>query len=203
MGYIYKIINDIDDKVYIGKTTRTLKVRFQEHCYEKRGNSKLHNAIQKYGAEHFSIICLEECDNSLLNEREHYWIDFYQAFGENGYNLTEGGDGGTNLSDTQIQQMIILWKDGKSTMEISHIMDLPLSTVYHRVADSCSNFSKEKNRERIAIAQGKKVTQYDIITGGKIAEYDTVASAARAMGLKGSSGIIKACKEKKVSGGYY
>ena len=31
-GKIYKIVNDINDKVYVGQTIRTLKVRFQRHC---------------------------------------------------------------------------------------------------------------------------------------------------------------------------
>lgn len=36
MGYIYKIVNDINDKVYIGKTVNSIEERFNEHCYDAR-----------------------------------------------------------------------------------------------------------------------------------------------------------------------
>ena len=32
MPYIYKIINNVNQKNYIGKTTRTIEERFKEHC---------------------------------------------------------------------------------------------------------------------------------------------------------------------------
>lgn len=35
---------------------------------------------------------MEECDNEQLNEREIYWISYYDTF-YNGYNATLGGDG--------------------------------------------------------------------------------------------------------------
>lgn len=47
-------------------------------------------AIHKYGKENFVIKLLEECDRALLNEREKYWIQYYNSF-ENGYNSTLGG----------------------------------------------------------------------------------------------------------------
>jgi len=32
MSFIYKITNDINDKVYIGKTAFSIEKRFKEHC---------------------------------------------------------------------------------------------------------------------------------------------------------------------------
>ena len=94
MAYIYKIINDINDKVYIGKTERQIQLRFQEHCscslreqYEKR---PLYSAMKKYGIEHFHIELIEKTDSP--EEREKYWIEQYGSF-KYGYNATIGGDG--------------------------------------------------------------------------------------------------------------
>ena len=99
MGYIYKITNDINDKVYIGKTEFDIEKRFKEHyqesfrqCEEKR---PLYNAINKYGIEHFKIELIEECDN--LEEREKYWIEFFDSYYK-GYNATLGGDGKTLIN---------------------------------------------------------------------------------------------------------
>lgn len=95
MGYIYKITNDINDKVYIGKTTQTVDKRWKEHIYDMRAGSQthFHKAVRKYGVEHFSISVIEEYPNEELNKMEVYWIGRYNSYNQ-GYNSTIGGDGG-------------------------------------------------------------------------------------------------------------
>lgn len=93
-GYIYKTVNLINGKIYIG---------------QKRSNVFLHNkylgsgvilkkAISKYGVENFKVELLEECETfDSLNEREIYWIDFYNSRSrEIGYNVAKGG---SNLNE--------------------------------------------------------------------------------------------------------
>ena len=100
MPYIYKIINDINNKVYIGKTISTIQKRWAEHCsdYKKMRCEKrpLYNAMNKYGIDHFNIVLVEETDISSLNDREKYWIKYYDSY-RNGYNGTTGGDGRSYL----------------------------------------------------------------------------------------------------------
>ena len=95
-GKIYKITNNINDKVYIGKTYNTLKQRFNEHISEsKREKSKnrpLYRAINKYGIENFSIELIGEYEQGLLEEMEIEFIAEYDSY-KNGYNATLGGDG--------------------------------------------------------------------------------------------------------------
>ena len=40
MSYIYKIYNDINDKIYIGKTNYLLEKRFQEHIRDSKKKSR-------------------------------------------------------------------------------------------------------------------------------------------------------------------
>ena len=105
MAYIYQIINDINDKVYIGKTQRSLEERFQEHCkdaYKERIEKRpLYDAIQKYGVEHFHIELLEE--TTKPEEREIFWIKEKQSY-ENGYNATLGGDGKRRYDYKELSQ---------------------------------------------------------------------------------------------------
>lgn len=95
-GKIYIITNDINDKVYIGQTTQSLNRRFNGHsCKDATNASHIKRAINKYGKEHFKIELIEQCPVSKLNEREIYWIKYYNSF-EYGYNLTEGGQSSMN-----------------------------------------------------------------------------------------------------------
>ena len=97
MGHIYCITNIINGKRYIGKTTNTVEQRFKEHQRDSQKdntqNRPLYNAFKKYGIENFIVEELEQVDNSMLSEREIYWIKEYNTFGDNGYNASKGGDG--------------------------------------------------------------------------------------------------------------
>lgn len=92
MGWIYKISNDINNKVYIGQTMRPLYYRWSVHKYRANQNYKghLYSAMRKYGIDHFYIEEIEKCPDSILDRRERYWIQFYNSYG-NGYNETLGG----------------------------------------------------------------------------------------------------------------
>lgn len=94
MAYIYKITNDINDKLYIGQTKYSIDKRFKEHCFDafknKNKNIPLYSAMKEYGIDHFHIEIIEETNNP--NEREMYWIDQLGSFSY-GYNATKGGCG--------------------------------------------------------------------------------------------------------------
>lgn len=51
-------------------------------------------AIAKYGWEIFTVEVLETCPVSKLNEREIFFIAVLNTKAPNGYNMTDGGDGG-------------------------------------------------------------------------------------------------------------
>lgn len=106
MGLIYKVSNDINNKIYIGKTTRTLKIRWKDHLQDYLNtDNKFYFAMRKYGVEHFTPTVIEDnIDNSILNEREIYWIKYYNSY-QNGYNSTIGGEGDTKYNPKLILEL--------------------------------------------------------------------------------------------------
>lgn len=92
---IYCIENKLNDKKYVGKTTKSIEYRFRQHIEKSSGEDRqhLHNAIRKYGQENFECYLLEDVsDKDLLSEREMYWIKKLDTKNI-GYNETDGGDG--------------------------------------------------------------------------------------------------------------
>lgn len=94
---IYKVTNKINNKVYIGQSIN-IENRFQQHknnCLNenlKDYNTKFYRALRKYGVENFTFEIIEELkDKEKLNEREKYWVSFYNSFKE-GYNSNTGGE---------------------------------------------------------------------------------------------------------------
>lgn len=97
---VYKIINDINNKIYIGQTTETLQKRFARHCgYQLQDETYFHRAIKKYGSQHFKIELLCVCNSQQeLDEKEFEYINSYLP--EQLYNtkFIQGKCGGDTLS---------------------------------------------------------------------------------------------------------
>ena len=96
MAYIYKITNQINGKMYVGKTMLNVEERFKEHKKDsKRERCKdrpLYKAMNKYGIENFIVEAIEECSSEQSSEREIFWIKKLNTY-HDGYNATIGGDG--------------------------------------------------------------------------------------------------------------
>jgi group I intron endonuclease len=87
---IYCIKNRLDGKVYVGSSSGLVKRRsahIRHLTLDKHANKKLQRAWNKYGAECFEFIVLEEVsDVDSLVAREQHWIDALGA-ARNGYNI--------------------------------------------------------------------------------------------------------------------
>jgi len=100
-GYIYKIYNDVNDKIYIGQTIQTIEERLRKHtsdAFTRDTGMAIHAAIRKYGKENFHISeieCIKHKSKkelvSLLNKREIDNISLYNTISPNGYNISAGG----------------------------------------------------------------------------------------------------------------
>ena len=126
MSYIYKIINNINGKIYIGKTNETIEERFKIHVKDSKKEIEKHRplyrAFNKYGIENFSVEKVEECSPDVVNERESYWIEYYNSF-HYGYNATRGGDGRSYLDYDLILKT---WKQTKSIRETAQLIKCSL-----------------------------------------------------------------------------
>lgn len=103
MGYIYKITNIKNNKIYIGQTKNFPQRRWTEHKRDYGdGDTYLYNAMKKHGVENFKFEVIESDINiEDLNDREIYWIEKLNSFCDygKGYNLTKGGGQNQEISE--------------------------------------------------------------------------------------------------------
>ena len=90
--YIYKIINQVNNKIYIGQTIRPIRDRFKRHISDAENHiidTHFARAIRKYGKDNFHIELLDTAINQEeLNLKEQYWIRYFDSI-HNGYNETD------------------------------------------------------------------------------------------------------------------
>lgn len=92
--YIYRIINTINNKVYVGQTVqKNPKMRWYQHCSDAKGGKDSHlcNSIRKYGIDTFVWEVIDNADSlDELNAKEEQWLSYYRQSVEC-YNLREAG----------------------------------------------------------------------------------------------------------------
>lgn len=151
---IYCIKNKVNNKEYIGLTTRKLEERWKQHLYESNKenswewNTPLGNAIKKYGESSFVVSVLEECfSEKELKEKEKEHISKRKSFVRyGGYNLTKGGDGrlGYTMSE-ETKNKIGLGNKGKKMSPESR--------------KKCSVAAKKRSIGKPSPMEGKKHTE--------------------------------------------
>lgn len=203
MGCIYKITNNINQKIYIGYTTVSITERMRRHKNDDpKANTILGRAIKKYGWENFKYEIVEECeDKEELLILEQYYILELSSRTPNGYNMTGGGErlfgehnpfyGKTHTPATR-----------------EHLSQLAKT----RTGDKNPFYGKthsEETKKAIALKNSKGVIALD--TNKQIIANFTSGKAAgewcREQGLTKSktpnSDILKRCKDGKMAFGYY
>ena len=202
LNYIYKIVNKINNKVYIGKTTYTIAYRWIQHISAATSDKEkddynylLHKAIRKYGVDNFIVEIVEEVeDESKLSSREIYWISHYNSCileeNSNGYNMTYGGEGSSKINR---QEIFNLWNSGLGSLEISKQTG-HLAFSVRKILDTFDEYSKEIDFARNT---GNTVFQYNE-SGELINSYPSISYAARKVGVDPSV-INKCCHGHKQS----
>ena len=132
-GFIYKITNKLNNKVYIGQTIQKPIERFYQHCAKKCDkyilNMVIHKAIFKYGKDNFTFEVIEEVPKQQLNEREEYWIKYYNSYTD-GYNSTKGGQKGNKpFKNIDNKTIIEQYQQGKSLRTIGKMFNVDKATV--------------------------------------------------------------------------
>lgn len=172
MGLIYIIKNNINNKVYIGQTRQPLKRRWEHHLFlADKSDAVLYRAMRKYKKENFYITSIEEVDNNLLNEREVYWIEYYNSFVPNGYNSTRGGEGVVQYNYQEIidYYINIANKNLTKTAEQFNCTIVTISNIIH---------SNNLEIQEHGSWSMKPIIQLDL-DGNFIAEYKSATEAAK------------------------
>ena len=201
MGYIYKIWNDNNNKVYIGQTTVGVQTRWEQHLYNARNQpNAVYAAMRKYGVETFHIETVEECENEELDNRERYWISYYDSY-KNGYNSTIGG---TNIQPTGKKHKLLdnkliykYWDEGYTVCDICELLKYSHDQVVEHLKDY-ENYSIEESKRRgikkCVESKRKKVYQYDK-EGNLLNVYNDSKTASECTGVQ--YGNILSCLEHK------
>lgn len=185
MGYIYKITNLTNNKVYIGQTVRHYTERWADHkrdrIKEPYCNWPLYRMLNSVKPENVSWEVIEEIDNELLNERESYWIAYYNSK-EQGYNCTSGANNGTKHNYEEILQYWLDEGQRNFTKTALHFNSSKsyISQIIHGMGYSSRTWEEINNTDHSSCY--KAVNQIDMNTGKVLNTYVSITEAAKAMG---------------------
>lgn len=162
--YIYCYTNKINSKKYIGQTNdieRRKKQHIQDSKHnhnEARYNQIIHQAMRKYGFENFDFEILDTCFNRQeANEKENYWIKYFNTMAPNGYNNSEGKLVGvrkyeSKLTDEQLANLIEDLKNKITMKEIAKKYNISYSYV-----SDINNGSRLKQKDLTYPIQNNKI----------------------------------------------
>ena len=175
---IYVITNDIDARVYIGSAT-SFKQRYAVHkkkiTHNEGCNPKLKNFANKYGIEHLTFSAVHACEKEDLLKMEQLYLDIFQPFDDNGFNIARKAGSPIGYKHTQEAKDKMKGRPG-------HVWDEEHKKLFSEMKKGVKRPEsvKLKLREHYA-EQAKAVMVYD--KNGFIAEYPSAMEAAIQMGL--------------------
>lgn len=185
-GIIYKAINKINGKVYIGQTTATLEHRICQHVLKRSG--LFPKALKKYGKDGFLFETIDiGTTNNELDEKEIFWIKFFNCLSPHGYNLSAGGyvnrgyrwtdesregiRGPRNLSKETRNKMSVsaqnVSQETRQKRSDSHLGLKPSRETRIKMSIAQSNQSEEKKKRISEALKGRQVSDE---TKAKISE---------------------------------
>lgn len=212
---IYKITNKLNNKCYIGQSV-DIQQRWSKHLSTFNGEHtpdyKIYRAFKKYGLQNFTFEIIEECEQQQLDEREIYWINFYDSF-EKGYNMSLGGKACNGTNDKKVYQYSLegnLIGEYKSAHEASRILNIQFTNICKvcrgerkSAGGFAWSYNKENKIEKIKTKRTGDGTVLQYTKDGQlIAEYPTAKAACRETGISDTTiGLV--CKGKgKTAGGF-
>lgn len=200
MGYIYKITNKINNKCYIGKTERTVEIRWKEHLKninQYKDHLPLYKALYSYGKENFIVEELEECDTNIIDDREIYWIAYFNSYGKLGYNCTGGGEGGIKAYE-HIDEIIKRYENGERLDLLCKEFHYDYASIRPKLIEMGLNIDTYAGPKKLS----KSIQMIDPQTNVIIKTYPSISAAARDICPEGHNykAIINhICKQKNTN----
>lgn len=191
MTGIYKITNLVNNKIYIGQSI-CIEKRWEDHkFYSSKAHTALQAAFKKYGISNFSFEVIEECPKEMLDEREIYWIKFYDSY-NNGYNLTKGG-----MSKIKLDYDLIV--STYQRLGSIHATHKELGVNRESIRRVLEYFDIPYDKKRSAPVA---VVMINKETGEEIKEFSSIKDAAAYVGISDSSIHKHLSGKMKSAGGY-
>lgn len=181
---IYKITDLRNNKIYIGRATDLDNRKWRHFCYcdinnytfssiKTEINMKIHQAMIESGNKNdFLFEVIEECPKEKLNEREKYYIKFFNSLIPNGYNSTEGGDSYPHLQGENhpnhkitLEQSKIIKKmlyQGKTVKEIIEIIPQATMGIISSINNGRSWYDSDIKYPISSLNGVKKLSKEDI-----------------------------------------
>lgn len=173
---IYKATNKINEKIYVGQTTRTLKERRKEHEQSAIGGYTemvFGRALRKYGIENFEWEIIDTAETiEELNEKEIYWIDKLESLIDygHGYNCNKGGRNGKHsehtkkaIADAQRGELSHSYgKTGALNPTSKKVIDLSTNIIYESAME-CGRITGLPSSKISAVCRGDRGS-----TGGRV-----------------------------------
>lgn len=208
---IYKHENLINHKVYIGQTCQRPERRWRTNGYGYSKNQDVfYRAICKYGWNNFSHEIIEEnLTRDQANEREKYWIKYYDCCildgPDKGYNMTRGGQAALQeqWKNPEFRQKMHesfskarkkKWSDPDYAAAAQAKLQQGIQRVWH---------DPEWREKRIKAITGDKNSNAKVVRNietGKI--FTTIKEASIWAGLSSVSGIGQVCRGKQKTAGH-
>lgn len=165
--YIYKIVNKINNKVYIGQTKyENINVRFSSHRSQLRKNLHTNEHLQKswnkYKEENFEFTVLKKVNSyEDLDNEEKYYINYFKSFiSQNGYNKTLGGHLTKEFSEETKEKIRIKALGRKHSKETKAKMSLLKKGKYPWIKGK--KYSEESKNKMSLSKKGKKTWNYGL-----------------------------------------
>lgn len=192
---IYKITNKINNKSYIGQTTRSLKDRIKQHL--KRSDCiAIKNAINKYGIDNFEFSIMEEVNSvENLNIRENYYIIEFKTLYPEGYNLNTSGfnkkwseESKRKMSKSHTGKKLSQEHRNKISKTVKEVIDNNVNKEEIRLKSSermrnwCNNNPSPKKSKKVSEEGRKRISEAKL--GNKNPQYGKKCNSGQLEALK-------------------
>lgn len=204
---IYCFINKINGMKYIGQSKHISKRKLEHFRDDIKLNTLFGKALIKFGREEFDFIILENCLISELNEKEKYWINYYDSY-KNGYNMTPGGSDVIDYEKNRAIPIEKIKESWENNFCVKDIIRKFKCSSYQAIRNQLfllgvteEEIEKRGKEKKKKPKHSKKVVQLN--TERKIiAKYSSIVEASEKTGIS-SQNIGKVCRnERNHAGGY-
>jgi hypothetical protein len=213
-GVIYKIINKINNKIYIGQTIQEggFDVRYHGNLERNTHNKHLKMSIHKYGIENFEVIKVLDIAFSQeeLDIREDLYIKIYNTTNPKyGYNNREGGrqgkvniEGKNNMSKAQGGNRIICTTTNKifdNAVEAGKYYKVSACRIRQCCKGNAIHAGVDENGQKLKWKYCIGYQKIICITTNEI--FQSISEGAKKYNIKSTSNITDCCKGRVMSAG--